>query len=111
MSVGFLRRPETTLFLEEMSQERIEEIEQRMYPGSWSESGFLLPGQSLVQVIQEDAETLARHSITYEQMALQLGSVIERAKRIASDTFRCLPLLNGKYLVQKEQRYQVDESS
>jgi hypothetical protein len=55
------------------------ELEQRLRPGAWSTLGFLGADESLDDVSNRDAETLARLGISYDQMANALGNVLATA--------------------------------
>lgn len=109
MSIPSLRESERSMLVSQMSDEEINTVQQRMYPGGWSVAGFLLENQSLKQIVEEDSKILAEHSITHRQMALQLTSVVEKANRISREKIhshlggRYLPLVEGKYLVEKDQ--------
>lgn len=97
------------MFVSQMSDEEINTVQQRMYPGGWSGIGFLLQNQSLKQVVEEDSKVLAEYSITHRQMALQLTSVVEKAETISREKIHShsegsyLPLVEGKYLIEKHQ--------
>jgi len=55
------------------------ELEARMRPGCFSQSGFLGPHESLRQVLDADAQTLAELHVTAEDLAARLGELLEPA--------------------------------
>lgn len=70
------------------------DFEARLYPGESSQVGFLAPGETLDQVIQDDTATAAKYGVTL----YQVGCVLERmvllhhqGQRIIDDKYRVIP--------------------
>lgn len=57
----------------------LEEVEARMRPGRFSQKGFLGPGESLRQVLDADAHTLAELGISAQLLAERLDELLEAA--------------------------------
>ncbi len=55
---------------------RLEEVEERMRPGSFSQVGFLGPNERLADVLARDSATLSRLGVTGDQMADALEALI-----------------------------------
>jgi len=55
---------------------RFEDIEQRMRPGGWDTSGFLLPGSGLAEVLAADADLVRRHGLDPEQVGGGLADLL-----------------------------------
>jgi hypothetical protein len=66
----------------------IETLENAMRPGKMSLKGFLMPGDSLTDVIRKDADTLTRLRITCEQIADWMDNVILAYKLANEDGIR-----------------------
>ncbi len=89
------------LTVERLSVDQVNLIEKRMKPKQWSTVDFLTEQQSLVEVANEDRRTLNDRAISYEQIADKLESLIEKCKLISKPGH--LPLVEGKFLIQKRQ--------
>ena len=70
-----------TRSFENVSQDELKSIEKQMLPGALSESGFLLQGDSLVDVYGYDKSYLQKVGITYDQIADVLETIAEKAYR------------------------------
>jgi|GEM_PF-2048463 len=70
------------IYVRELASEQIKRIEERMRPEALSESGFLSPQESLIDVIESDERTLDRLGITPKQIGDRLESLIQQAFRI-----------------------------
>ena len=75
----------------QISEEEFATIEQRMYPGKSSDSGFLQQGEKLEEVMEVDQKYLQSVSITYEQIA-------DRLETIVGKYYRCQYLHSQKNL-------------
>lgn len=53
----------------------LEELESRMQPGSWSSSGFLGKGESLIEVLEADQKMVSSLGLTHEKIADALQAV------------------------------------
>ena len=69
------------MFIEDLSSEQIEAIENRMRPSQSSYVGFLGQNESLKEVIETDNKTLEKLGITYKQVADRLDSLMGQAIR------------------------------
>jgi hypothetical protein len=74
----------------------LELVEQRMQPGGWDPSGFLLPGTSLAQLLVEDADNLTRLALSSAQTGSRLIELVDAAS--ATDFRR--PLSVDHYSVE-----------
>lgn len=91
------------LFVEHMSEKQLNVIEERMFPGYWSEAGFLEINQSLKKVALKDLETLQKIGMTFEKFADRLESIIHQSEDAQISQIQYPPLVEGKYLVQIQQ--------
>ncbi len=64
------------LYIDTLTTSQIKEIEQRMRPGEFSNTGFLKSGENLKDLIYRDAATLRRLGATHEQVADTLEYLI-----------------------------------
>jgi hypothetical protein len=55
----------------------IEELENRMRPGQYSQGGFLGLNESLENVVSQDEQTLVKFGINHEQISSTLERIIE----------------------------------
>jgi len=55
------------------------EVETRMRPGNYSQSGFLGQNESLVEVLQNDAHELAEFGVEASELSAALGRLLETA--------------------------------
>ena len=55
------------------------EVEARMRPGNYSQSGFLGHNESLVEVLQNDARELAELGVEASELSAALGRLLETA--------------------------------
>ena len=63
-------------------------LERRMRPGAWSECGFLGEAESLRDVLESDAATLAELRVTAKELADTLGLLIRAPDAIFARRFR-----------------------
>ena len=68
------------LFITDLANTTIARIEHRMRQGQASESGFLAPDESLVEVIRRDEGTLADLGLVAEQVAERLSNILDAAR-------------------------------
>lgn len=87
------------LFFEELENDEINEIEKRMYPGEYSESGFLQLGETLVDVYKNDKIFLEKVNITYKQIYDKLNTIINKYYRSVS--------LGKKYLIEGKYKIEI----
>jgi hypothetical protein len=66
----------------------LEEVEARMRPGRFSQSGFLGPGESLRDVLDADARALVELGVSARELAERLQSVLDVAVASRSTTAR-----------------------
>lgn len=64
------------LYIDTLTNPQIEEIEQRMRSGEFSDAGFLKSDENLKDSIYHDATTLRRIGVTHEQVADTLECLI-----------------------------------
>jgi len=83
---------------EQLSPEELVEIEYRMYPGNYSQSGFLQQGDSLIEVIDNDKRYLRSVNITYKQ-------IVDRIETIIGKYYRSLDLKKESMLI--ENKYKI----
>ncbi|MDD2522929.1 MAG: hypothetical protein PHW11_08965 [Anaerolineaceae bacterium] len=62
-----------------MSELSIKELERRMRPGEFSQAGFLGWGESLVEVLEQDARTLDDLGVPREEIADALEALLSAA--------------------------------
>ncbi len=67
--------PPRTLFIEDISEEELRQIERRMKDPRFSRAGFLGPDESLRDVIREDARKLSELGVSHELIALRLDEI------------------------------------
>jgi hypothetical protein len=60
-----------------------EEVEARMRPGNFSQAGFLGPGESLREVLENDSRELRDLGLSADTLAEQLGTLLEAALEAA----------------------------
>lgn len=65
---------------EDLSIDEIKMIEARMYPGQYSDEGFLQTGESLFEICENDRQYLQSINITYKQIVDFLTSLIRKRK-------------------------------
>lgn len=89
---------------DQLSADEFQQIESRMYPGQYSQEGFLQPGEKLQKVIDTDAKFLTSVGITYDQIADRLDTIIGKYYRLLN-----LAAENGEKSDQiiVESKYQV----
>lgn len=92
------------LFIEDLLQEQIAVIEERMRPDRFSYAGFLGENQSLREVIEADTKTLERHGITHKQVGGRLDSLMGQAFRQQELGFR----VGSKSLQTPKTGYLID---
>lgn len=63
-------------------------IEQRMYPGKYSELGFLQEGETLQKVYDDDKRFLEACNITYDQIADRLDTILGKYYRALNNESR-----------------------
>ena len=71
-----------TQFPENLTQNELVEVESFMAPNNdvnTSIAGFLAPQEHLIDVHNQDAQTLSKLDVTFEQVADRLESVIQMA--------------------------------
>jgi hypothetical protein len=76
---------------EQLSDEELNKIEQRMYPKKYSTVGFLQPGETLKEVYEADRLYLEQMGITYKQISDVLTCISRkcyRAQYLNRDDFR-----------------------
>jgi hypothetical protein len=67
-----------------LSDNELNLIESRMYPGKYSQSGFLKDNEKLKDVIKKDEEYLKSVNITFEQIADRLRAIELKYERISN---------------------------
>ena len=72
------------------------EVERRMRPGMWTESGFLTSDASLAEVLATDAEVLNDLGVQPETIGRRLQELVADARE--SDRF--VPVRTGEYEVE-----------
>ncbi len=102
---------------ETLSSEEIAFIQERMLPGKveeenvkrMSESGFLLPGESLKEVYEADRKFLEKVNITYDQIADVLMTLVGKASRVRQLQYEKTKEAWPKegYLVDRRYRVQI----
>jgi len=55
------------------------EVEARMRPGNYSQSGFLGPSESLLEVLERDSDELGELGVEASVLAKRLGEILETA--------------------------------
>jgi hypothetical protein len=65
---------------EDLNIDEIKMIETRMYPGQYSDEGFLQTGESLFEICENDRQYLQSINITYKQIVDFLTSLIKKWK-------------------------------
>lgn len=66
---------------EVLSDEELDKIGERMYPGQYSQEGFLQLGERLREVYENDRLDLEEIGITYKQITDELTGVIKKSQR------------------------------
>jgi hypothetical protein len=66
----------------QLCDDEINEIEQRMYPGKYSNDGFLQIGETLREVCENDRLYLKQVNITYKQIADVLTTIVGKYERV-----------------------------
>jgi len=82
---------------EELETTEINKIEKRMYPGKYSEEGFLQEGETLVDVYNNDRIFLENIGITYKQIYDKLNTIICKYYRSSYLDKKCL--IEGKFKI------------
>ena len=70
------------LAYEELELDELKQIEQRMYPGMMSDTGFLQEGETLNEVYQADKSFLTSINISYDQIADRLQTILGKYYRL-----------------------------
>jgi len=81
-----------------MKKISIEELENRMRPGQFSEKGFLGPSERLMDVLETDEKRLKELGVTYEELADALQRIIEEGDRKRGQNVK----VNDKFVVKIE---------
>ena len=80
------------LFIEDLTSEQIQVIEARMRPRQFSEAGFLGRKQNLRDVVYEDAETIRKLGVNYNQIADKIDYLTDYTAdgcgRVVDDIFK-----------------------
>lgn len=63
--------------IDELSEDEYKTIENRMYPGQFSQVGFLNNGEKLSDIIRQDRQTLEKINISYEQIVSKLKIFVD----------------------------------
>jgi hypothetical protein len=74
------------------------ELEARMRPGAWSQSGFLGPKETLIEVLDADARTMADIGVSAATLAARLDELITTVKAVPTRT----ALIDGRFDVRIE---------
>ena len=82
---------------EELEDNELNKIQKRMYPGKYSELGFLQPGETLIDVYNNDKIFLEYINITYKQIYDKLNTVIGKYYR--SSNLGKKYIIEGKYKI------------
>jgi hypothetical protein len=82
---------------EELENDEINEIQKGMYPGKYSESGFLQKGETLMGVYNNDKIFLEKVNITYNQIYDKLTTIIGKYYRSLNLGKKCI--IEGKFKV------------
>jgi hypothetical protein len=95
-----------------MSDLEIERVQERMYPGKWSEVGFLGVEDKLKDTCTNDSNFLQEKNISCEQIADKLEVIVEKAKQLYTDrieaeaeaedvayNFNPLAIIDGKFKI------------
>lgn len=95
------------LYIDDMSETAIAQLEEKMRPGKSSRAGFLGPDESLREVIEGDLATLNKLGITPKQIADRLETIIGKALRLRDLKTRTSELSNyfvveGKFSVNMQ---------
>ena len=101
-----------TRSFESLSEAQLKSIEKQMLPGALSESGFLVQGDSLMDVYGDDKSYLQKVNITYDQIADVLETIAGKTYRKRKLLYERNPdgniyddfLIDGRYKV-KVQSY------
>ena len=91
---------------DQLSAEEWQVIESRMYPDGYSQTGFLQAGEKLSEVIDNDAKFLQSVSITYDQIADRLETIVGKYNRILNLATQRREKL-GQVIV--ELQYEIEE--
>lgn len=84
---------------EQLSQDELKTIEARMYPGKYSNAGFLQLDEKLHDVYLDDKQFLENCGITYDQIAGRLTTIIEEYYICVNQTKNNVCVVEDKYLV------------
>jgi len=87
---------------EQLSQDELKKIESRMYPGHFSELGFLQPGETLHEVYLADKQFLETVGITYDQIFDRLTTIIGKYYTCCNQTGNRTCLIENKYSISSE---------
>ena len=61
--------------IEQLSNEELELIQSKMYAGGMSESGFLAPSETLLDIYEKDHRYLNSVGITYKQIVDRIKTI------------------------------------